>query len=1031
MRSRSLHALLAAAIFAAISPANHAAAQGAPEAANRAAYDLFLGGNYAGAAAAYEKVLADYSTSAIVPAAQLQLAYSYYFLGEYDKALGAIDQLFTGPPPPPAINEAARSLQPQILSAKASTLDPGAATRTQTFEQAIQKFSDFLKQFPKSAESEPVLYGRALANFQIANYDAAIADLEENIRQFGSSSTISSSRNLLALAYATKGSIELNKGGDADRNAAFALYDKSVAILKGIISGKQDLTLVNDAYFQLGEILFNEAAFSEESKRPAMYQEALTAYRSILPRDEIVARQRERIANFPALRRAAIKAQDKQALARLEKDNEREVKRLAELQARPDPTTNAMLKMAEIFFNSDQLNASRVLVSHLEPFLKTDDEKKRALYFKAMTYALQGATDRAVAGYDQFQSQFKSDPIAANLPLAMGNMFLNPPPPAAADPQKAVDYFQQSLALYPDGRFAGLTVINQASALSRLGQADKALATFRDFLAKSPRPEEAVAAQIGIATLYKDTRKWDDAITAYQEVISKYPKQPQAIDAEFWIALSTQQKGQNAGAIPLFKKFLAAHPDAALVPTALYSLATAQLAAGDKKAGIETLAQIANDHPQSAPAPFTYFQRARLLGDEGNKDGMLALMREFIGKYPKDDKVFFAYDSIAQTAINDGKVDEALESYSKFASEYDGAPRAAEALLKIADLQRGKAESLGRYVAMPETDRALWKANLDASIATAESLIQKYPDAPQTALALRSLLAAQRMLAAADLTSPADVESYFETLANSAPTPAAKSKALFTLASYLAESDPDRALTTMEGAYDPALVFAPDDLDLYGMTLIKNDKLDEAAAVFEKVAADYPLPPGTQPQQAPPQIQQAQAIALFGKGKIAQEKGDTAGAGQTFAQLKSLYPWSPKVLEASFGIAQSLESEKKYDDAIALLTQIIRAPAATADLRANSMLLGGRIMEEKGDPEAAIDYNIKIAQFYAGVPKAAAEGLWRGGQLLEKQAAALTDPAQKKRQIDEARRAYTDLTTNFPNSEFAAQAGERLAALGQ
>jgi len=95
------------------------------------------------------------------------------------------------------------------------------------------------------------------------------------------------------------------------------------------------------------------------------------------------------------------------------------------------------------------------------------------------------------------------------------------------------------------------------------------------------------------------------------------------------------------------------------------------------------------------------------------------------------------------------------------------------------------------------------------------------------------------------------------------------------------------------------------------------------------------------------------------------------------------------------------------------------------------MLLGGRIMEEKGDPEAAIDYNIKIAQFYAGVPKAAAEGLWRGGQLLEKQAAALTDPAQKKRQIDEARRAYTDLTANFPNSEFAAQAGERLAALGQ
>jgi len=88
-------------------------------------------------------------------------------------------------------------------------------------------------------------------------------------------------------------------------------------------------------------------------------------------------------------------------------------------------------------------------------------------------------------------------------------------------------------------------------------------------------------------------------------------------------------------------------------------------------------------------------------------------------------------------------------------------------------------------------------------------------------------------------------------------------------------------------------------------------------------------------------------------------------------------------------------------------------------------------MEEKGDIQSAIDNNIKISQFYSGVPKVAAEGLWRGGQLLEKQAAPLTDEAQKKRQLDQSRRAYKDLVENFPNSEYTPQAQERLNALGQ
>ncbi|MCX7868861.1 MAG: tetratricopeptide repeat protein, partial [Terrimicrobiaceae bacterium] len=200
-------------------------------------------------------------------------------------------------------------------------------------------------------------------------------------------------------------------------------------------------------------------------------------------------------------------------------------------------------------------------------------------------------------------------------------------------------------------------------------------------------------------------------------------------------------------------------------------------------------------------------------------------------------------------------------------------------------------------------------------------------------------------------------------------------------------------------------------------------------------------PAGTAPTQAPPAIQEAQAIALFGRARVLQEKGQTAEAGKLFQQLKSLYPWSPKVLEADYGIAQSLREQKKFDEAIGLLGGVIRATNATAELRARSMLLFGYIMLDKtnsaSDPKqqeqflgAAIDNFIKIPQFYGGVPKAAAEGLWMGSQLLERQAAAAADPKFKNQQLNRARAFYKQLTDEFPNSEFAPKARERLNALG-
>lgn len=1014
----------------------HAQSPGAA-AANDAAYALFSAGNYAGAAAAYQQILKDYPTDGVIPVATIQFAFSQFFLGQFDAAQETLTKALSFPSIPAELAQLGDSFLPQILAAKAAKLPADDPNRKAAFEEVIKKFTDFITKYPQSPEIESSVYGRAIANFQIENYDKVVEDMQSNIQKFPSSNSISSSRNLLALALATQGGIELMKdGGDAAKG--MALMKQAEALLQQIISDKKDIALINDANFQLGEIIFSQAAFSPEADRPPLYQKALEAYRAILPREEILALQEDRIKGFPALKAAAIRANNMTLKKQLDKDNERELRKLEELKAKPDQIATAILKMGEIFFNAQQYNQARVVIRHAEPFLQNEDEKIRSLYYQTMTYIVQNAVDKSVEGYTKFTSSYPAKPIAENLPFAMGNMYLG-----TGNPVEAIKYFDESVAQYPKGRLAGLSIVSKAQAQVSLKQYEEALKTFQEHLAKNPSPDIAVVAQSGLAGIYKDTGQWDNAITAYQVVKDKFAGSPQAIESDYWIAIATQQKGDNAAAIPILEAFIKANEKHNLTPLAVYALGGAQLALGKTDEGAATLAMLAEKFPDSQPAPYTYFMRAQLAAAAQKPEVVTDLMKKFIEKYPADDKVYFAFDSIGQNAIAAGKPDEAIAAYTEFVQRYSQSPQAASALVKVADLQRAAAEQIAiNYSSLNPADQTRWKDAVQSSVSTIEGMLTAYPMSPDLAQGLQTLLATQKLLLRAELKNDAQVEEYFQQLAEKTSDSSAKSKILFTLASFISENDKARALAKMNEAYQADVFYSPKDLDIYGLALVGDKKLDEATAIFQKLAKDYPNPPGTTPTTAPALIQEAQVVAMFGLARIAQEKKQTAEAGKLFQQLKTLYPWSPKVLEADYGIAEALRAENKLDEALQLLPTIIRAQNASAELRANAFLLGGNIMKKKMedavDPKKkdearaqAIDFYTKIAQFYPGVPLVASEGLLQGAQLLEEQSAASTDPKFKAKQLDRAREAYKQLVKDYPDSLQAPKAKERLAAIGE
>ena len=123
----------------------------------------------------------------------------------------------------------------------------------------------------------------------------------------------------------------------------------------------------------------------------------------------------------------------------------------------------------------------------------------------------------------------------------------------------------------------------------------------------------------------------------------------------------------------------------------------------------------------------------------------------------------------------------------------------------------------------------------------------------------------------------------------------------------------------------------------------------------------------------------------------------------------------------------------KGDDALALLSEVARSSTAPVEARARALFLNGEVQAAKGQ-DGAIDAYLKVAAFYPASPDAPA-GLWKGGQLLEKQAATLGDtpisPGAPTRsaQLGRARKAYEDLTARYADSKWTGQARARLAAL--
>jgi len=1004
------------------------------------AFQLMNNGKLAEAAEAFEDVIKKYPTAMSVADSQFRLGYLYFLLGDYAKSRSNIDKILA-PPAGSDIIELGYALIPQVLAAKASK-EQDADARKAGYEAAIKEFDTFLGKYPASTQVESSTYGRALCCFQIGKYDDAITSLRTNLKQFPQSETILESQFLLALGLMTQGGLAAQETAGEANPKADAQFDEAERLLNGIITKRSDIALINDAQFQLGELLTNRAIFVSKETRGTFFAKALTAYKGLLPKEDTIAAEMDRIKALRDRRFAALTAKNLPEMKQLDALMEHEMTKLEAVKAKGDLSVSAQIKIGQVFFQKEAYDEARVVFRQMQPFAEDDEQKKTLLYYLTLSYAQQShliplearqpLIDKAVERYNEFQGSYKGDVLADNLPFTMGGLFL------AIDAEKAIQYYQEELQIYPKGRLVNDTLVAQANASIQLGKFDQALATFQTFLKQNPKKDLAAAAELGIANILKDTGKDDEAVAQFQKVASTYAGTPQAEGAAFWVGQLYLKKGDVETAIPALENFLKSAPKSELFPNAKYSLAQAYVRKKDTESALRIFKEVAEEFPKTEAAPYTYFERAAILTAGGKAEEKDALMKEFIQRYPDHDKVFFAYQSIAQDQIAIKRILDGIDTYTEMVDKHPKDPQAPVALLSVATLWAQKANSLGHFFTLNEDQRAEWSKAIANSVKAVERLITDYPESQQVANAAQFLLANQKLLSSAKLKTDEDVTKYFQDLASKfGDKPQTKSKLLFTLAAFTYEKDKAKAVEQMNAAYNPQLVYAAADMDLYGSALLEAGKVDESAKVYQKLAADFPNPDAAHPEKASGQVQEAQAIALYGVGRALQSQGKIAEAAEKFRTMKKLYSsTSPaKILEANYSIAMAAHAEKKDDEAIPLLVQVTRAPAAGVELRAKAMLLYAQIQEAKNEILPAIDQYLKIAMFYDSVPVVASEGLWCGGQLLEKQASSLPQSSQnpkdvtKPGQLRKALKAYKDMVAKYPNAAHINEAKARIAAL--
>lgn len=977
-----------------------------------ASEEAMQNGNYAKGVEICERFLKECPTGCeagpdMVFKVRYNLAWCYYLTEQYPKAIQAFQELASEKVPSEDLRQQAMQLVGDCYSRYAGSLEDKKEQKA-NYNKAIDTYTKFISLFPKSDSMPDVLYGRGLAHFRIDEFEKSEKDLEQQLRDFPLSDLKLDTEYLLASVYGTHGA-SLRKANKAED--AKPLLEKARDMFKKIIAST-DIALANDAAYAAGEIFIQLRE----------YETAISYYRAVRSREEVVASQERKVETIARMQREALGKNETRRANALGNMLMKERSKLKEVKGASDLLLAACTRVGDCFFQQKKYAEARVVYQFLLPHAQLGDKEiaKHASSQIVATYIGDFRPVDAQAALERFESEYgNTDPLAEPFGLALGDLFLR-----LGKPEEALAQLDKGLTNYPNSQYMPMMKFRKAMTLDALGRSEEGRALMDEVL-KGTDIENTAGAEVHYAMgkMLKNLGSHDEALKRFNLILSKFPEFELLDDVHYQIALTYRAKKETDKAIELLRKFAKDYDGKSqLVVPALYQVGQCYEDKDDVENAVKSYAEIIAKHPEDKLAPYAQYQIAIVYYNRERWDEMVKGFEELIKKFPNDPLSCDAHFWIGFKFQREKAYDKGVEWFSKVVEKCHDNPLASDALYRIGNSWQSAVFAMGRYQANEKDKQAIWRDLMGKGIAAFEKYLAEYPEGAQLDQVLEGLTSLVLSKVQAELEKPADADSYFTKLSQQHGSDAVlAARVLLCLGNvYFSLNRAEDAIRVYDKAFEaagdarlPAKVY-----DQYGELLAGVGRFDDSINVYLKMEQQYQDDP------------QTLANAVWGLGNAylqigsalwdAKKQTDAMGvfdkAKTQFERLKSDFPWHKHGADADFGIGNIAERQGKCEEAIKIYEQVVVRLKGDARIRA---LLGlGRCYFKQSEWQKAADTFLKVSLFYEGEPEFASEACWWAGQSFEK----LGDKGKACQQ-------YQEIVKKYSQTKYLEEAKKKAAEL--
>ncbi len=259
--------------------------------------------------------------------------------------------------------------------------------------------------------------------------------------------------------------------------------------------------------------------------------------------------------------------------------------------------------------------------------------------------------DEAFAAYQAFLQEYPRHALYPDMLHRVGRLQQN----VFLDAGAAEAVYQQTIAAFPDSRAADRAAFDLAHIAIAQGQLDEARLRFNRLIERLRTGELAEQARFDLARIHLFAGEFDAAL-ALVDIIDAHTstnvsndaiglkilllenRGPDSLDTplrRYAGALLAQKQQRPLAALDSLDALLAAYPGHALVDEARFLRGEILLAGGRRKEAYETFAEIPLIHPASFLADRALFEAAGILSrDPGTREEAAAAYRRLLSEYP-------------------------------------------------------------------------------------------------------------------------------------------------------------------------------------------------------------------------------------------------------------------------------------------------------------------------------------------------------------------------------------------------------------